>query len=265
MNKKNFTTIKFLILSAFLAASACGPSRSITYFNNLQNTGNTKEEIKNRADPKIQPDDLLSITVSSLNPEANLLFNSGVIQAPNGTTGAAPITSKLNEGYLVDKNGTINYPVLGYIKLADLTREQAVEKMTVEIKRQIKDPIVNVRFLNFRITVIGEVNKPSSFTIPTERVNIMEALALAGDMTTFGKRENVLIIREADGVRTTTRVDLTNKEVLASPYYYLQQNDILYVEPAKIKRLQGGSGTFYVGLASAAVSILSLFIIFLRR
>ncbi|RZK34428.1 MAG: hypothetical protein EOO61_13605 [Hymenobacter sp.] len=136
--------------------------------------------------------------------------------------------------------------------------------MTTEIKRHIKDPTVNIRLLNFRITVIGEVNRPSTFTIPTERVNIVEALALAGDMSAFGKRDNVLIIREADGVRSTTRVDLNDKAVLSSPYYYLQQNDILYVEPAKIKQLQGGSGSFYLGIASASISLISLFVIFFR-
>ena len=264
MSKTAITVNKLLVLFIFLAISACGPSRNITYFSNLKNTGNTTEEIKNRTDPKIQPDDLLSITVSSLNPEANLLFNSGVIQSAGATAGAAPAAGKLNEGYLVDKNGAINFPVLGAVKLAGLTKEQATDKMTAEIKQHIKDPIVNIRFLNFRITVIGEVNKPSTFTVPTERVNLVEALALAGDMTAFGKRENVLIIRESGGVRTTTRVDLNDKEVLNSPYYYLQQNDILYVEPAKLKQLQGGSGNFYLGLASASISILSLFIIFFK-
>ncbi|RZK42728.1 MAG: sugar transporter [Hymenobacter sp.] len=220
--------------------------------------------MKNKVDAKIQPDDLLSITVSSLNPEANLLFNSGVLQSSAGGASAAPAANKLNEGYLVDKNGAVNFPVLGAVKLAGLTKEQATSKMITEIKQHIKDPTVNIRFLNFRITVIGEVNKPSSFTIPTERVNLVEALALAGDMTPYGKRENVLIIRESDGVRTTTRVNLNDKEVLNSPYYYLQQNDIMYVEPAKIKQLQGGSGNFYLGIASASISIISLFIIFLR-
>ncbi|RZJ58414.1 MAG: sugar transporter [Hymenobacter sp.] len=264
MSRINITITKTLISFIFLAINACGPSRNITYFSNLKATGNTTEEIKNRTDPKIQSDDLLSITVSSLNPEANLLFNSGILQSASSTAGAAPTASKLNEGYLVDKNGAINFPVLGAIKLAGLTKEQATDKMTVEIKHHIKDPIVNIRFLNFRITVIGEVNRPSTFTIPTERVNLVEALALAGDMTAYGKRENVLIIRESDGVRTTTRVDLNDKEALNSPYYYLQQNDILYVEPAKIKQLQGGSGSFYLGIASASISILSLFIIFFR-
>ena len=264
MNKEQFTTNRFLIFFILLLLNACGPSRNITYFSNLKDAGNINEPIKNRADPRIQSDDLLSITVSSLNPEANLLFNSGVLQSTGSGASAAPAGNKLNEGYLVDKNGAINFPVLGSIKLAGLTKEQATDKMTVEIKQHIKDPIVNIRFLNFRITVIGEVNRPSTFTVPTERVNLVEALALAGDMTTFGKRENILIIRESDGIRSTTRVNLNDKAIFDSPYYYLQQNDIMYVEPAKIKQLQGGSGSFYLGIASASLSIISLFIIFFR-
>lgn len=265
MSKHTSTTSRILTLFIFLAASACGPSRNITYFSNLKTSGDTTEEIKNKVDTKIQPDDLLSITVSSLNPEANLLFNSGVLQSSGSGASAAPVVGKLNEGYLVDKNGCINFPVLGTIKLAGLSKEQATNKMTTEIKQHIKDPIVNVRLLNFRITVIGEVSRPSTFAIPTERVNLVEALALAGDMTAFGKRDNVLLIRESNGVRTTTRVNLNDKNVLDSPYYYLQQNDILYVEAAKIKQLQGGSGTFYLGIASASISILSLLIIFIRK
>ena len=136
--------------------------------------------------------------------------------------------------------------------------------MTAEITKNIKDPIVNIRFLNFRITVIGKVNKPSTFIAPSERINILEAIGLAGDLTPYGKRENILIIREQNGVRTATRVDLASKNVLSSPDFYLQQNDVVYVEPAKIKALQGSSSTFYLSLATASVSILSLLVVFFR-
>ncbi|RYE12193.1 MAG: sugar transporter, partial [Sphingobacteriaceae bacterium] len=163
-----------------------------------------------------------------------------------------------------DKNGAINFPVLGSVHLAGLTKEQATDKMTAEIKQHIKDPIVNVKFLNFRITVIGEVNRPSTFTLPTERVNLIEALALAGDLTAYGKRENILIIHEDEGIRSTIRVDLNDKSLLNSSHYYLQQNDIVYVEPAKVKKLQTGSSSFYLGLITVGVSVLSIFV-FLAR
>jgi polysaccharide export outer membrane protein len=148
--------------------------------------------------------------------------------------------------------------------LAGLTKEEATEKMTLLIKNHVKNPIVNIRFLNFRITVIGEVNRPSTFTIPTERINLIEALGLAGDMTSYGKRENVLIIKEKDGIRKAVRVNMTKKDVMNSPYFYLQQNDVVYVEPIKIKSLQGGAGNFYLTLATASVSILSLIIVFFK-
>jgi polysaccharide export outer membrane protein len=255
---------KSLLFLIFLAFNACGPSRNITYFSNINAAGETNEKIENKIDPQIQPDDLLSINVSSLSPEANLLFNNGVMQA-GGTAGGAPTVSKNSDGYLVDKSGAINFPVLGSVKLSGLTKEQAADKMKTEIKRHVKDPIVNVRFLNFKVTVIGEVGRPSNFTVPTDRLNLIEALGLAGDMTVYGRRDNVLIIREKDGMRSTVRVNLNDKNVLNSPYFYLQQNDVVYVEAVKLKKLQSGSGTFYLGLVSASVAILSLFVIFFRR
>lgn len=261
------------ILMAFsLILASCAPNRNLVYFNSLKKTGEYSTKITNRSVPTIQIDDLLSITVSSLNPESNLLFNNGVMPISGNTStnsNAAnipysPISPRTNEGYLVDSNGNVNFPILGPTKLAGLTKEEAIAKITDEIKKHIKNPIINIRFLNFKVTVVGEVNRPSTFSIPTERINIIEALGLAGDMTPFGKRENVLIIRETNGVRNAIRVDITDKDVLNSPYYYLQQNDIVYVEPIKVKSLQGSASTFYIPLITAAVSVLSLIIVSFR-
>lgn len=254
---------KLLSLALLLLLASCTSTRNLVYFKDLENTNNYTEEIRNKVNPRIQPDDQLSITVSSLNPESNVLFNSGVMPSTNGAAAGAA-TARTNEGYLVDKDGFINFPVLGKVQLGGLTKEQATAKMTAKIAENVKNPIVNIRFLNFRITVIGEVNKPSTFLVPSERVNLLEAIGLAGDLTPYGKRENVLIIREQGGVRSATRVNLGSRAVLNSPDFYLQQNDVVYVEPAKIKALQGGTGTFYLGLATASVSILSLLVIFFR-
>jgi polysaccharide export outer membrane protein len=219
----------------------------------MQSSGN-ESPIRNYAQPVIQPDDILSVTVSSLNPESNVLFNN-VILPNTANSGQVIATTKVNEGYLVDKAGFINFPVIGKVMLAGLTKEQAVEKMTNEIKVHVKSPIVNVRFLNFKVTVIGEVNKPNTFTIDTEKISVLEALGLAGDMTAYGKRENVLIIREQQGVRRTTRINLNNKDVLNSPYYYLQQNDIIYVEPSnREKTAETKVGNKYIGLWGAFIS-----------
>lgn len=214
---------------ALMTIASCS-NRNLVYFSDLPNSKPDETAIKNYVQPKIQSGDILSVTVSSLNPESNVLFNNVILPATTSGT-AGVIASKVNEGYLVDKNGAINFPVIGKVTLAGLTKEEAAEKMTTEIKAHVKNPIVNVRFVNFKVTVIGEVNSPSTFIVETEKINVLEALGLAGDMTSYGRRENVLIIREKDGIRSTARINLNNKDVLNSPYFYLQQNDIVYVEP----------------------------------
>lgn len=257
------TKYLFLCVTLLAFASACAPNRHLTYFNNLSEASDYTTAIKNMAEPIIQPNDILGVTVSSLNPESNILFNNGVIQDSN-SNGNAPTKANGSEGYLVDKDGNINFPVLGKVKLAGLTKNQATDKLTEEIKKSVKNPIVNIRFLNFQITVIGEVNRPSTFAVPSERINVLEALGLAGDMTPYGKRENVLVIREKAGVRSAIRLDFTNKELLNSPYFYLQQNDVVYVEPVKAKVLQGSNSTYYLPIISAIISIASILVFALR-
>jgi polysaccharide export outer membrane protein len=252
-----------ILLLFFLLSSSCAPSRKIIYLSDLQGANNYSEEIKNKIEPVIQPYDQLSITVSSLSSESNLLFNSGVLMATGNASGTGG-TTQASAGYLVGENGTINFPVLGKVKLADLTIEQAATKMTDEIKKSVKNPIINVRFLNFKITVLGEVTRPSTFTVPSGKINILEAISLAGDLTAYGKRENILIIREKDSIRSITRVDLTSKAILNSPNFYLQQNDVIYVEPAKAKILQSSSSGFYLSLVVITVSILSTLVVLLR-
>jgi polysaccharide biosynthesis/export protein len=246
-------------LLVILFTTSCS-KRNLVYFSDLPESEEYKITVKNEVETKIQVDDLLGITVNSLNPESDVLFNSGVLPTV-GANGGGAGSSKTIEGYLIDKNGMINFPVIGKIKLVGLSKAEAVEKMTAELKLHVKNPIVNIRFLNFKITVVGEVNHPASFVIPTEKINIIEALGLAGDMTVFGKRENVLIIREKEGVRTTTRINLNNKALLASQYFYLQQNDIVYVEPVKSKANQASLAPYRVSLVLSVVSILSIFIV----
>lgn len=213
---------------------------------------------------KFQTDDLLSIKVTSLNAESNMLFNAGVLM-PSGDNKNTVISSPINEDYLIDKNGFINYPVIGQINLKGLTKLEAVIKMSLLLDEYVKNPIINIRLLNFRITVIGEVQRPSTFTIPTEKVTILEALGLAGDMTAFGKRDNVIIIREKDGLRSTTRLNLNEKSVLASPYYYLQQNDVIYVEPYKTKAIQSDTNPRTFAIITGLVSILTLALFQIRN
>lgn len=250
MNKLQ-RVILFQLLSLFFIS--CSGSRNLVYFSDLKNGETYKTDINNTEEPKIQPNDILAITVNSLNAESNYLFNRGVLQSG---AAAAGNEASLSTGYLVDKAGNITFPVLGKVMLAGLTREEATEKLSAEIKKNVKDPIVTIRFVNFKITVIGEVNKPSTFTIPTERISILEALGLAGDMTSYGKRENVLLIREKDGLRSTIRLNLNDKALLNSSYYYLQQNDVVYVEPDKMKQIQASTNTRTLTIASMGLSVL---------
>lgn len=230
-----------IIILAYL--TSCGSREKLVYFSDLSDTATYKGAVMDVPEPKIQSDDILGISVNTLSPETNALFNTGVLEAPDSRSPSSGNVGR--QGYLVDKDGFINFPVIGRIKLGGLTKEQARQKMVEEVSAYAKDPIINVRFQNFRITVVGEVRQPSTFTIPNEKINVIEALGMAGDMTNYGRRENVLVIREQEGERTMARLNLNNKEVFNSPYFYLKQNDVVYVEPLRI-RDPGGERTMRI-------------------
>lgn len=236
MNSSTSLTRSSLQLSlavlAIIVLSACGSKRNLVYFSNLPDSTAYQSAIVNDIEATIQPGDILRITVTSLHAETNRLFNTGTMPVAGET--AAPVDANLaNEGYLVNRAGYITFPIVGQLLVEGLTREQARQKLVNEVSRYAKDPIINIRFTNFKITVVGEVNSPSTFTVPSEKINIIEALGLAGDMTPYGKRENVLLIREQNGERTVVRLNLNDKETLNSSYFYLRQNDVVYVEPVK--------------------------------
>jgi len=239
---------------------SCNSAKDIAYFSDLPENSTYSEKINNNIEPKIQPDDLLSITVSSLNPEANALFNKGVLLSSSGNNSGSGANSLNGEGYLVNSDGNIEFPVLGKVKLSGLTKQEARAKLIKDLNQYLKDPAVNIRFMNFRVTVIGEVNHPATFTIPSEKINLLEALGLAGDMTLYGKRENVLLIREENGIRKMTRIDLGSKQAFNSPYFYLQQNDVVYVEPNKVKQVQATTNTRNITLLFSAISVTTLIV-----
>ena len=255
---KKTAYLLFLSISLF----ACS-QRNLVYFSDIQPNAGFSVPAGQATEPTIQENDLLSITVTSLNPESNMLFNVGVLM-PSGDRANTVVSNPINENYLVDKQGYINYPVIGKIQLKGLNKQQATNKMTELVSEYVKDPIVNIRFANFKVTVIGEVQKPSSFVIPTEKVTILEALGLAGDLTVYGRRENVLLIREKDGQRTAVRLNLNDKNLLASPYYFLQQNDVIYVEPYKTKAIQADSNPRTFAIVSSVLSLAIVAIVNLR-
>jgi len=236
----------YLKISMFLCFSgcfftSCVNSRKAVYFNNIQDT--TLDNALVNVEPVIQTNDLLNITVTSLNPEASMVFNTPNITMPVTATSSGT-TSSLGSygtpqlmGYLVNADGTIKFPVLGTVKAAGLTKRQLENLLsdTLAGRKLLVDPIVTARFLNFRVTVLGEVARPTTLNVANERISILEALGLAGDLTIYAKRNNVLLIRESGEKKIVKRIDLNSNEILTSPYYYLKTNDIVYVEPRKEK------------------------------
>lgn len=228
LTKFSFNLIQYLvIILMILSLSSCVSTKKATYFNNIPNS----KFITNIEDlePVIGENDLLSISVSSLNPEAVKMFNTSNLT----TTGALSQAS----GYLVDQEGYIRFPFLGKIKAAGKIKKNLREEITAELvsRKLLLEPIVDIRYLNYKISVLGEVRNPSVITIPNEKVTLLEALGLAGDLTIYAKRDNVLLIRDEAGVRRLTRIDLTTDDIFTSPFYYLKNNDIIYVEPNKSK------------------------------
>lgn len=254
----SFRALLGAVVFAGLFAS-CGTRQNLVYFSDLPDTAAYKVAMGEVAEPTVQPNDVLRITVNSLNPETNQLFNTGVLQVTDeaASTGSGNVGQ---QGYLVNADGYISFPVLGQVQVEGLTRDQVRQKMVTLISEYVKDPIINVRFTNFRVTVVGEVRNPFTFTVPTERINIIEALGLAGDMTEFGKRDNVLLIRENGGERIMVRLNLNDKETLNSPYFYLRQNDVVYVEPTRYRDPSGDRSLRIISAVFSGLTALGLFI-----
>ncbi len=211
-------TILFIVLSTMLIS--CGSREDIVYFQNAKDF-ETVVDIDTFT-PRFKVNDIISINVSTFDMDAVKPFNL-VRESGDGRVREVD--------YIIDKDGYIDYPVLGKIKLLGLTVEEAKSLFKEKLKDYLKDPIINIRLLNFRVSVLGEVNRPGTYQISGERVTVLEAIGLAGDLTIKGKRNNIMVIRDFNGARTYSRIDLTTKEALNSPVYYLTQNDVVYVEP----------------------------------
>lgn len=265
LNKRNL----WLLLLPFLL-TACQSYKKVPYFQNVE-VVNEAEQQEKLYDAKIMPKDLLTIVVSCTNPELAIPFNLTV--ASNAgiavSTSSYVTTQPVLQPYLVDNEGNINFPVLGELKLGGLTKREAEQLIIDKLKPYMKEtPIVTVRMVNYKISVIGEVTRPGTFTISNEKVNLLEALAMAGDMTVYGLRDNVKLIREdANGKQQIVTLDLNKAETILSPYYWLQQNDIVYVTPNKAKARNsdvGNSTSLWFSATSILVSIVSLLVNILR-
>ena len=252
MNIKSQNCV-FLCLIAFLAS--CSAPKEVLY---LQDIASIKEEnIDKNYEVIIHKDDLLAILVNSKDPELALPFNMPVVTYQ---IGAQTTAQQRLLGYLVDQNGDIDFPILGKIHVEGLTRMQVTELIKQKLMSEdlIKDPIVTVQFLNFKVSVMGEVTRPGTFDISGDRITLLEALSMAGDLTIYGRRDRVAVIREKDGKRRILYHDLRSSDIFQSPCYYLQQNDIVYVEPNKAKTGQSRiNSNNSVGVWLSAVSVLA--------
>lgn len=251
-------TVKFIIL-CFVAGcqilgTSCVHAKKVAYFNDVADTAMVVTP--NIPDPIIQKNDLLSIAVTSVSTEATAIFN--MPNLPVAPT--IPLNNGLQQavGYLVHEDGYIKFPMLGNIYAAGLGKrelERYISRQLVE-RKLLTDPIVNVRFLNFRVTVLGEVARPGVINVSGERISVLEAIGLAGDLTIYGKRDNVALLRdEADGRRVVHRLNLNSSAMLKSPYFYLKSNDVIYVEPGKVKLASATRGQQLLPSILSAVSI----------
>lgn len=213
--------------------SSCVNSRKVTYFNDVPTS--EYRAVIGDLEPILKENDILSISVSSLNPSATEMFNVSNVAITQSSTAMG--TTLQQSGYLIDQEGYIRFPFLGKIKAAGLSKKALREEITSRLVNQkfLIEPIVDVRYLNYKVSVLGEVGNPSVLTIPNEKITLLEALSLAGDATIYAQRDNVLLIREENGVKELTRIDLTSDEIFTSPNYYLKSNDIIYVQPNKSK------------------------------
>lgn len=252
----------YLLVLGFVFGS-CVDTKTVTYFNDLNEGVLTSPAVN--LEPVIQKSDILSITVTSPNPEATVMFN-----APNMVFSTATNTQASSGniapayGYLVNQDGYIDFPSLGKIQAVGLTKQKLKEDITAQLlaKKLLVDPIVTIRYLNYRVTVMGEVGRPGVVSVPNEKISIIEAIGFAGDMTIYAKRDNVLLIREEKGAKIIKRINLNSSEILTSPYYYLKSNDVLYVEPNSAK-INSTSRTLQ--LLPSILSGLSLIAVILTR
>ncbi len=265
----NMKAIRLLLpMIAIFLLAGCQASKQVVYFQNIDSI--SLEGSRGLYDARIMPKDMLTITVSTTDPDASRPFNLAV-GSTVGAGGQLGASSNL-QGYLVDNSGNINFPIIGKMHVQGMTKEEcqnAIAERIAPYMAKTENPIVTVRMASYRVTVIGEVNGPTVVPVTTEKMSIVEALASVGDMSIYGKRKNVLLIREDEtGQKHKVRLDLTDANIFNSPYYYLQQNDIIYVEPSSVKTKGADLGpttTMWFSFISIATSLAALIVNVLRN
>lgn len=242
------------LVTCAVMLSSCASVKDIAYFQNK--VVNQPEKIDKHAGIVIQPKDMLSIVVSSRTPELVTMFNLPVVSYQAGSETVSGAGAQRLLGYVVDNEGCIDFPVLGQLSVGGLTRWELSEMIKNRLITDglLTDAVVTVEFMNFKVSVLGEVNSPGTYTIEGDKVTVLQAISLARDLTIFGLRENVSVIRERDGERTIYQINLCDVNLFKSPAYYLQQNDIIYVEPNQEKARQSTTDDKTLRMTSILVS-----------
>jgi len=262
---KNSFFLSVLIFGAFLVSS-CGSTNNVVYLSNLD-TSLKYVQIQKAVfkQPIIETDDILNVTIQTQDVTDPSAFNQtslGAASASASATGGSEPGAAIS-GFLVDEDGNVEIPIIGTIKVSGLTTNQAKNLIKTRASKYYKDPTVQVRFANYKITVLGEVVKPASYVMPNEKVTIFDAISLAGDLTITGKRNNVMLMRDNGDKKDIVRLDLTSTDIIASPYYYLRQNDVIYVEPSKAK--VGASNAPRTQLITVGIAVATLLITIITR
>jgi polysaccharide biosynthesis/export protein len=263
--------LKRIILYAVLPLAtahlySCQTSRELPYFKDLPETKPVSKIDTRPYEPlKLQPNDELQITISSASPEASHFFNLAATNSSvpfSGTTASVSNPSQgFNNLYRVSFNGNITMPVLGDMKIVGLTTEQVKLNVMERLKDYLKDALVTVNLTNFKVTVIGEVNKPVVVPVNGQTINVLEAVGASGDMTVFGIRKNVKVIRKLpDGTTEVALLDFNKSDVMQSPYFQLKQNDIVYIQPNKSKGLQGTRSSIWIPVVTTLISVAAIII-----
>ena len=247
----NFFSL-FIVVSFFLIS--CASKKDVVYF---QNAGDYETIVSDNSHTnKFKIDDVVTINVSTLDPQASLPFNLF-----KGAEEGGFRPEQLD--YIIDKNGEIDFPVLGSVKIVGLSPEETKLLIKEKLNSYLKDPIINIRLKNFTVSVLGEVARPGTYPVNGEQITVLEAIGLAGDLTIKGMRKNVMVIRDFNGTKVYTRIDLTQKESLNSPVYYLTQNDVVYVEPNKsaiTSSALDNRASIWVSIATVLITSTVLFI-----
>lgn len=258
-----------IMAAAVLLLSSCGSrtSRNINYLQEAQK--DTTVAMRPEEGILVQPKDMISIVVSSRSPELSAMFNLTNVSYQAGAETSSTGSYNRILGYSVDNEGNIDFPIVGKINVAGLTRWQVADKVKEELvsRNLLKDPVISVEFLNFKISVLGEVARPGTYSVTGDKITLLEALSLAGDLTIYGRRDRVSVIREANGQRTVYVNDLRSMDLFTSPSYYLKQNDVVMVEPNKVRAGQSTinenslkSTSFWISVGSFLVTIANLVI-----